>query len=712
VRRGQRTTPGWLRGILTVGVSLACVLSALEPAPAAADVPEAINVQGALCGAVAGSPMSGTIATVADTDTTVPAASMRAQIDWGDGTVTNGTVTGGAGTFAVAGGHTYASAASLMPVSVIAWNNTTAVSGAVQFWFDVAAAPTGSGERLAAAGGTICGATEGATASGTVATFTDSDHSLVASAFSATIDWGDGSPASIGSVSGSNGVFVVAAAHVYLEESPFDPVQLTVTVSHVGTAVAGAAHVRYLVSEGDVLTGTPVSLDATPGVAFSGTVATFSDQNLHVIVPEFTATIDWGDGSALDTGTVTPGGTPGSIVVSGSHTYAALGTYDVLVEIDDTAPGTASATVDSTANVAERIAVAGSLGGATEGTPVHGVLATFTDPVPGLAAGDFAATIAWGDGTAPSSGTIAGGAGSFTVAATHTYAHEAPSVSAVVSVTRPASGAAGSATMTFPVANADVLIGTPVAIAATAGEAFSGTVARFSDAYTSTPASGLAATIDWGDGTASSAGSVGGSAGAFVVSGTHTYGSEGSFPVTVRLAEIAPGTASATVVGAATVAPDPPPPAPSPSPAPPPAPAPGKNLADVAVRLQGPASVAPGGTMTFTLTVSNAGPAAATNVGAGFAMPWGATLVTASPQAVQCRNALAWPRITLAPGASATYTVQLLAPQWSWGGRLLTLAGAWSRVRDPNPWNNGAAIRSTLTGSGGGHHDHRLGSSG
>jgi hypothetical protein len=64
----------------------------------------------------------------------------------------------------------------------------------------------------------------------------------------------------------------------------------------------------------------------------------------------------------------------------------------------------------------------------------------------------------------------------------------------------------------------------------------------------------FAATIDWGDGTAT-AGSVSGSAGSFTVSGSHTYAAPGTDTVTVTLADDAPGTATATATSTATVVP-------------------------------------------------------------------------------------------------------------------------------------------------------------
>src|SRR5207253_9478631 len=60
-------------------------------------------------------------------------------------------------------------------------------------------------------------------------------------------------------------------------------------------------------------------------------------------------------------------------------------------------------------------------------TVAHGItatnvtVATFTDGDPNGLASQFKATIAWGDGTAASTGTIAASANSFTVIGSHTF---------------------------------------------------------------------------------------------------------------------------------------------------------------------------------------------------------------------------------------------------------------------------------------------------
>ena len=62
---------------------------------------------------------------------------------------------------------------------------------------------------------------------------------------------------------------------------------------------------------------------------FSGTVATFTAQDLRLTPGDFTVTVDWGDGSPPDI--VTPTGDPATgWLVPGSHRYRAAGGYKLL----------------------------------------------------------------------------------------------------------------------------------------------------------------------------------------------------------------------------------------------------------------------------------------------------------------------------------------------------------------------------------------------
>ena len=82
------------------------------------------------------------------------------------------------------------------------------------------------------------------------------------------------------------------------------------------------------VGVGDVAaSGTPVTLPALQGQALNGvTVASFTDGDAGGVAGDWTASIDWGDGTVSD-GTVTAddsGGSGNSFLVVGSHTYGTI----------------------------------------------------------------------------------------------------------------------------------------------------------------------------------------------------------------------------------------------------------------------------------------------------------------------------------------------------------------------------------------------------
>src|ERR1700688_1375716 len=52
------------------------------------------------------------------------------------------------------------------------------------------------------------------------------------------------------------------------------------------------------------ITAFPVDFSAAEGAAFNGAVATFEDDNPAATPADFTATIDWGDGSGTTAGTI------------------------------------------------------------------------------------------------------------------------------------------------------------------------------------------------------------------------------------------------------------------------------------------------------------------------------------------------------------------------------------------------------------------------
>src|SRR5256885_13963555 len=69
-------------------------------------------------------------------------------------------------------------------------------------------------------------------------------------------------------------------------------------------------------------------------------VATFDDSNTANVAADFTATIDWGDGTT-SAGSVS--GSGGTFSVAGTHTYAANGRDTINADPEGTRPGPAHA---------------------------------------------------------------------------------------------------------------------------------------------------------------------------------------------------------------------------------------------------------------------------------------------------------------------------------------------------------------------------------
>jgi hypothetical protein len=287
--------------------------------------------------APAGVSFTTTVATFSDTLTSAVAADFTATINWGDATTSAGTVSGGGGAFQVSGTHTYAGAGTFAVTVTLSDDAPGTATAAVTGTAHVA-----SGLSVTAVN---VSTPENALFNGTVATFSDADTSKTVASFTATINWGDGT-LTAGSVTGGSGSFTVTGQHTYADEGSF-PVGVTVTENGAGGATA-TGNGTASVTEADGLSGTPAIFTAQAGVAATGTVATFTDSDTANVAGDFIATIQWGDGSSSP-GTVAGGG--GSFTVSGSHTYATQGNYTVMVTLADDAPGTATATVTSTANV-------------------------------------------------------------------------------------------------------------------------------------------------------------------------------------------------------------------------------------------------------------------------------------------------------------------------------------------------------------------------
>jgi ELWxxDGT repeat protein len=234
-------------------------------------------------------------------------------------------------------------------LTVNAGTGTATVTPTASFYntFQANLTVNGAANTLALRGvgaGTLT-ATEGNLLTHAVATFSDPNGAGAAGSYSANIDWGDGKGAVPATVSGpdAKGNFTVTGANTYAEEQ---------TAGAMATVVlhrAGATDVTItdIVQLADApLTGKAASVTATTQATFSGVVATFTDGNPAAAAGDFTANINWGDGS-MGPGTVSSAN--GGFQVTGSHLYAAGGAENIVVTVNDL--GGQSASITSSATV-------------------------------------------------------------------------------------------------------------------------------------------------------------------------------------------------------------------------------------------------------------------------------------------------------------------------------------------------------------------------
>jgi hypothetical protein len=298
----------------------------------------------------------------------------------------------------------------------------TALTGGQNPWDNTTANPFMEGASMvvfygqANATATPVSATEGASFSGKVATFTEPDASAPASQYTATINWGD-STTSAGTVTGlAGGPFTINGTHTYAEEGSY-PVTVTITDNN-NSSNSYTATSTATVGDAALTAGTLTLTSGVEGVSPGSASFQFTDANPFAPASDFAATITWGDGSSSP-GLVT-GPTGGHFTVFGSHQYTEEGPYAVKVSVLDDGGSTTSASGNTT--VADAPLAASCATPTVSTAAFSGNTATFTDANPGATAADFTATIDWGDGST-SPGVVTGLVGGpFTVSGTHTYA--------------------------------------------------------------------------------------------------------------------------------------------------------------------------------------------------------------------------------------------------------------------------------------------------
>ncbi|OYV91691.1 MAG: hypothetical protein B7Z73_05355, partial [Planctomycetia bacterium 21-64-5] len=267
---------------------------------------------------VEGAGVSGAVATFRGSQPGGTAADFTASVLWGDGATTTAAISGtAAGGYTVSGSHTYAEEGTAVPLAIIVSDqlgNPTTIANTT----NVADA------TLAATAVAITGA-EGATLSGTVATFTDADPAGAVGDYTVTINWGDNTSTTGVVTTEAGGGFAVEGSHAYAEEGTFT---YTVTINDAGGAKATVSAVA-VVSDAP-LAGTGASV--AKGATVSGTVASFSDPDTADTTADYTATINWGDGTTADA-TIAAGAAAGQFNVLGGHTYSDANPHTITVTV-------------------------------------------------------------------------------------------------------------------------------------------------------------------------------------------------------------------------------------------------------------------------------------------------------------------------------------------------------------------------------------------
>jgi hypothetical protein len=211
---------------LTLSISSAQGFSVGDFALGSVPADQPITATGTTLSATEGAKFSGTVATFKDPDTSATPGEYEANIKWGDGGESTGTVSGSGGNLTVSGEHTYAEEATTYPVTVKITDKDNSSNSATATSFanvtdaaltSTCAAPSTSPQAFA----------------GPTATFTDKDPGGSQPAdYSATIEWGD-STSSAGMIppGTGSGPYTVNGTHTYTSQGTFT---ITTTIKDAG----------------------------------------------------------------------------------------------------------------------------------------------------------------------------------------------------------------------------------------------------------------------------------------------------------------------------------------------------------------------------------------------------------------------------------------------------------------------------------------------
>ena len=262
-----------------------------------------------------------------------------------------------------------------------------------------------------------------------------------------------------------------------------------------------------LVSDAPIYPQSVDTIDAVVGASWTGTLATFTDDDPYATPSDYTVTVNYGDNTADASATVSSDGN-GGFIVTGSHQFSLASSYLNIV-INDYGGSSASATDFSQTSPAPIYLSASSIQ-LQEPDPTPTVIANLTDTAGVYANGSYSGTVTLDGDTSqtyqltfvPSAG---GGSGVYDVEASSIPILSAGDHSAVLTASGYVNGQTTDAT---PVTFSIDVAAAPITAAAQnislyAAVPWTGTVATFTDADPNAQASDYTATIAYAGGTTS-----------------------------------------------------------------------------------------------------------------------------------------------------------------------------------------------------------------
>ncbi|HEY1685258.1 MAG TPA: hypothetical protein VGG19_10880 [Tepidisphaeraceae bacterium] len=497
----------------------------------------------------------------------LPVSDFTATIHWGDTTTSAGTIVQDAsnpGVYDIFGSHNYTTAGNYLIANTVNFNGGTFSSSMNGVSINVtvpAAGPTnGTDANLTVAVAPISvnalpmNGMEGISfAPQTIATFTQSGTILPAGDFTAVVTIFNSVGTSI--FSGIGTIVPETTPNEFIVNNPTftldDPgtYREVVTVTNTLYDVSATSASTITVADAPLLaSGTISPITASTGATINTTVGQFQDVDSDSTTSDFTATIDWGDGSAESAGTLaTTTGIGNNFVVNGRHAYTKAGVYTITTIVTDVDGSKIILTDTATITDQPVTGSVKSFSAAVGKSTGDIVLATFTDPNPLATISDLYAFLpvnGWGDGTPTTATPLAieqlGATSSdsyFEILGSHTYASTG-SFSVNISVTT-----YGGVTTVLTAGTASVYASalspttTPNINATAKLSTGQVTVGTFLDTSSNAAAGDYTAVIDWGDGSPTTIGTISFTAGTdgnpatVQILGSHTYAAYGTYTI-------------------------------------------------------------------------------------------------------------------------------------------------------------------------------------